>query len=291
MAKKQQGNSGDPPRQLARLRISRAEAREKLASQIKQGETLFAQTPEYSEEALEHFREKVHIWHQYSSTLLRTIFDNDQFYEEFSHFGGAISFGLPAIHEQWNEEKAELRTYLKRLRSIESRIPLIEEPPVSATHKQSSQVEMAPNNDVFIVHGHSEEVKQSVARLLENLNLHPIVLHEQTNQSRTIIEKFEDHSNVRFAVVLLTPDDVGNSKSNSTTLHDRARQNVILEMGYFLGKLGRKNVAMLYVPGVELPSDLQGLIYIEYSISGSWKFQLAREMKAVGIQVDLNMVI
>jgi predicted nucleotide-binding protein len=240
---------------------------------------------------LEHFREEVHIWHQYSATLLRTIFDNDQFYEEFSHYAGAISFGLPPIHEQWNEEKSELRSYVKRLRSIESRLPLIEEPTVSGPQKQHFSTEIAPNNDVFVVHGHSEEVKQSVARLLEKLQLRPIILHEQTNQNRTIIEKFEHYSNVRFAIILLTPDDVGSSKSNGAGMNARARQNVILEMEYFLGKLGRKNVAMLYVPGVELPSDLQGLLYIEYSNSDAWKFQLAKEMNAVGIRIDLNMIL
>src|ERR1035438_187355 len=119
---------------------------------------------------------------------------------------------------------------------------------------------------VFVVHGHDGEVKETVARFLEKIGLVPVILHEQPNEGRTIIEKFEVSSDdAGFAVVLLTPDDVGGPTSQSPTkLNPRARQNVILELGYFMGRLGRARVCALHRGGVELPSDFQGILYVEF---------------------------
>lgn len=122
----------------------------------------------------------------------------------------------------------------------------------------------AESRDVFLVHGHDNAVKESVARFLEKLDLRPIILHEQPNKGRTIIEKFEAHSDVGFAVVLLTPDDVGAVKAEADRVNPRARQNVILELGYFTGKLGRARVCALYTGEVEIPSDIHGVIYIRF---------------------------
>lgn len=140
---------------------------------------------------------------------------------------------------------------------------------------------------VFIVHGHEEAGKVEVARLLERLGLEPIILHEQANAGQTLIEKFEvNAAQASFAVILLTPDDVGGLRSGAA--HPRARQNVILEMGYFAGKLGRARVCPLYVEGVELPSDLLGIAYTKRDDGGAWKLALAKELKAAGFQIDFN---
>ena len=120
---------------------------------------------------------------------------------------------------------------------------------------EESQFESAEEeNSVFVVHGHDETVLQQVPRFLEKLEIHPIILFEKPSKGRTIIEKLESHSNVPFAIVLLTPDDLGKA-SKEKELKPRARQNVILELGFFLGKLTRYNVAVLYDESVELPSD------------------------------------
>lgn len=130
-----------------------------------------------------------------------------------------------------------------------------------------------------------------MARFLEKLGLKPIILHEQPNAGRTIIEKVERYSEVAFAVVLLTPDDVGGVAANPEPLNPRARQNVILELGYFLGKLGRAHVAALLKGDVERPSDYDGVVYIAMDSGGAWKLQLARELKTAGLNVDLNDAI
>jgi len=138
---------------------------------------------------------------------------------------------------------------------------------------------------VFLVHGHAEEPKQAVATFLRSLGLEVVILHEQANQGRTIIEKFEEHSAVGFAVVLLTPDDVGAPAGQPENSRRRARQNVILELGFFIAKLGRGRVCPIYVEGVELPSDYHGVLYLPYDESGAWRSKLVTELSAAGIEV------
>ena len=142
---------------------------------------------------------------------------------------------------------------------------------------------------VFVVHGHDGEAKETLARFLEKLGLAPVILHEQPSQGRTIIEKFEvSSSDVAFAVVLLTPDDLGCANSKGTELRPRARQNVILELGYFMGRLGRTRVCALHKGGIELPSDYQGVIYIELDSAGAWRAKLAQEFVGAKLPIDLQ---
>ncbi|MDB6023933.1 MAG: hypothetical protein JWM68_156 [Verrucomicrobiales bacterium] len=142
---------------------------------------------------------------------------------------------------------------------------------------------------VFIVHGHNDALKNTVARFVSKLDLDPVILHEQPNKGRTIIEKFIDNSDVGFAVVLLTPDDKGGSASNAPDSYKfRARQNVILELGFFLGSLGRERVAAIFDSSVEMPSDYSGVLFLPHDSNGSWQFALAKEMREAGLPVDLN---
>ena len=145
--------------------------------------------------------------------------------------------------------------------------------------------------DVFVVHGHDEIAKLEVARLLERLDLNPIILHEQPNEGRTIIEKFEFYSDVAYAIVILTPDDMGYLGGHANAVRPRARQNVVFELGYFVGRLGRRHVCALYKEGVEIPSDLHGVLYIPMESQGAWKLSIVKEMKQVGMEVDLNLVV
>ncbi len=147
------------------------------------------------------------------------------------------------------------------------------------------------NGEIFIVHGHDELAKENVARFISKLDLEPIILHEQPSGGKTIIEKLEAHILVDFAVVLLTPDDVGYPAGDEAQKKKRARQNVILELGLFLGVLGRKRVCALHKGDVEIPSDYQGVIFIPMDDAGAWKMLLAGEIKKAGINFDMNKVI
>ena len=140
------------------------------------------------------------------------------------------------------------------------------------------------NNKVFVVHGHDEALKEKVARLLEKQGLEAIILSEQANKGKTIIEKFEENSVVGAAICLFTGDDIGKEKSEAVE-KQRARQNVVYEAGYFMGKLGRERVIMLVDEGIELPSDLQGVVYTD---SESWKTEVLQELQSIGYAIDFN---
>ena len=189
--------------------------------------------------------------------------------------------------------------YITRLESaasvLKSMIDEIEEywedeqqaPPSFAAQED----EQMNTKEVFVIHGRDNEAKEIVARFLEKLGLEPVILNEQPDQGGTIIEKFEQHAQVGFAVALLTPDDVGSLQGEENTLNPRARQNVIFEFGYFIGRLGRKGVRALTKGDVEIPSDYSGVVYIPLDAAGGWKITLIRELKSVGFDVDANRAV
>ncbi|MFC1771056.1 TIR domain-containing protein [Candidatus Margulisiibacteriota bacterium] len=133
---------------------------------------------------------------------------------------------------------------------------------------------------VFIVHGHDEIAKLDAEKYITKLGLEPIILHRQASSGKTIIEKIEAYSNVGFAVILYTHCDNGTQKSSLNFL-PRARQNVVFEHGYLIGKLGRSRVAALVKGNVELPNDISGIIYITMDDQGQWQGELKKEMKNI----------
>ena len=163
---------------------------------------------------------------------------------------------------------------------------------MEAAAKPTSKNAQSPSKDIFIVHGRDEAAKQQVARFIQLLGLNPIILHEQPDKGRTIIEKFEEHSsNVMFAVVLLTPDDTGFSQEAPTDAKPRSRQNVVFELGFFIAKLGRDRVCALRKGEIETPTDYSGVLYKTMDNNGAWKLELAKEIKHAGIEVDLNKAV
>lgn len=144
---------------------------------------------------------------------------------------------------------------------------------------------------VFLVHGRNEAALHSVARFLSQVGLSPVVLREQPSRGRAIIEKFIHYSDVEFAVVLLTSDDVGALAQDAPgALRRRARQNVIMELGFFLGKLGRDRVCALHEPEVEVPSDYAGVVFVPLDSGGAWRIALGKELRAAGLEIDLNAI-
>ena len=145
---------------------------------------------------------------------------------------------------------------------------------------------------VFIVHGHDEATKEKVARFVEKLGLSVVILHEQSSQGMTLIEKLETYSDkAGYAIALFTPDDVGYPLGQEGNQQARARQNVVLEMGYFVGKIGRSKVCLLHKGALELPSDVLGVVYAAMDETSGWQLTLARELKAAGYQIDLNSLV
>lgn len=225
-------------------------------------------------------------WDEYNHELLSRMFNTLKYAEEYIGSDVSVSnFHInPSPATRLSTEIDELDKAKRRLQSILERLPLI----YKLSPQIAETVPPEPGNKVFIVHGHDATLKLEVARFIEKLQLEAIVLSEQANQGKTIIEKFEAHAEtVDFAVVLLTPDDVGGAKGGDTK--SRARQNVILELGYFIGKIGRQKVCALFKSGVELPSDILGVVYV--SADEDWRLPLAKEMKTAGLLVNLNLAV
>lgn len=157
--------------------------------------------------------------------------------------------------------------------------------------KPATKKTIMDKSKVFIVHGHDDLAKEEVARFIEKLNLSPIILHEQASSGKTIIEKIEEYSNVGFGVVLYTPCDLGSSKKDRENLKFRARQNVVFEHGYLMGKIGRNNVCALVKDEVETPNDISGVVYVPMDYHKAWQVAIAKEMRNSGYDIDMNLVI
>ena len=153
-----------------------------------------------------------------------------------------------------------------------------------------ADTDVVKNKKVFIVHGHDDELKESAARLVEKIGLEAVILHEQANEGLTIIQKLEKQADVGYAIILYTPCDEGRKKGSRNS-KPRARQNVVFEHGLFMGKLGARRVCALRKSEVEMPSDAQGILYIEVKDgSNEWKHEVAKELKNAGYDVDLNKI-
>lgn len=182
------------------------------------------------------------------------------------------------------EGKEKSRALLKQaVRDLEERIEY-SEPTAQPNPTNEPERQKPYSRKVFIVHGRDDGPREAVARFLERLGFQPIILHEQASRNMTVIEKVEKHSEVGFAVVLLTPDDEGNLKGEPP--QPRARQNVMLELGYFIGKLGRERVCAIQAGELEIPSDWRGVVVERYDASSGWKLKLAKELEAAGYEID-----
>jgi predicted nucleotide-binding protein len=233
-------------------------------------------------------------WDEYNEELLQQMFTSPKIAEEYRR-----SFGIVALtRERYLEEKIDslhqsIDDKIRRLTSVNERLELIPlAPGVGQAPPPSKGSPSVASGKVFVVRGHDEGTRESVARFIGNLGLTPIILHEQASQGRTVVEKLERHGDVGYAVILLTPDDVGGKMGTSPDdLLPRARQNVIMELGYFLGRLGRERVCALHRGELELPSDYMGVVYISFDSEGGWRLTLAKELKEAGFNVDMNRAL
>jgi predicted nucleotide-binding protein len=194
--------------------------------------------------------------------------------------------------ERAANERIVVNTKDKLIAHMDALIELLDLETATARNDQE-QSDYCAGRGVFLVHGRNERWLQQVARFVERFDLQVVVLRDEPNQGRTVIEKFEEVvNNIGFAIVLLTGDDRGGLKEDApNTYLPRSRQNVILELGFFLGRLRRSHVCALYEEGVEIPSDYSGVLFVKIDEPGSWRLLLAREMKAAGLPIDMNNVL
>ena len=285
-----------PEPQKPNLVVTRAEAESQIKKQLEKLENLLANCSD-----LDQAKTKLDQLAKYNKELLGRILDNDVIANEYDEHIRFEEFRIDSFGSSYFnynpgeplEEKfrQKVQVHIAELKSIVERLELIPELPRVPAVEESNKRKRASGSDIFIVHGHDEAAKEKVAGFIRALGLNPVILHEKPNKGRTVIEKFEDYANVGFAVVLLTPDDVGAAFSDKDNLCKRARQNVVFELGFFLGKLGRERVCALHKRDVEIFSDYSGVLFVPMDENDGWKLKLAKEIKAAGIPVDLNKAI
>ena len=227
--------------------------------------------------------------------LKRTFRNGSDDYRRYSlasDLSWPLYVGRRATRQQIVESLS--RHKLRAIALLQSAVESLEERIKEKAEKSSDddlpgRTEVRVSNKIFIVHGHNNEIREAVARFIQQAGFEPVILHEQANKGQTIIEKFEANADVGFAVVLLTPDDqiVEGGKPGAM----RSRQNVILELGYFIGRLGRHRVCALKSGEVDLPSDILGVVYTIFDPQGAWKTALAKEMEAAGHEIDWNKIM
>ena len=229
-------------------------------------------------------------WRRDTRVAIENIFGKNS--SQSTEFGHIIFRG----HSPSNLVRRDAYTHgLERAEAIlQSMIDEIEEYwPDGDQAQNPAQVpqiqKQANTNQVFIIHGRDTVTRDLIAGILRRLELEPVILQEQPDRSRTIIEKFEDYAQVGFAIALFTPDDFGGLEGDDP--QSRARQNVVFEFGYFIGKYGRERVRALVKGNIEIPTDYSGVTNILLDNSDGWKFHLARELKSAGFDVDANRLL
>jgi len=244
---------------------------------------------------IEYGNEQLDIVQKRADMMIRKLFGDNSHYIKLLN---SIHYS-PMMWSPGTSESVFIRSFNRGKQELLNLLNVIKEDvsldlKINKETKSSKNTKISNNTNVFIVHGHNEEIKQAVARTIEKLKLNPIILHEQANKGKTIIEKLTDNSEVLYTIVILSGDDIAYLKTDShENAKFRARQNVIFELGYFIGKLGRERVLALHqiIDDFEIPSDYSGVVFVPYDDNGKWKFDLVRELKAIGVDVDANKII
>ncbi len=282
-----------PPKPLLELVVSRDDAKARLQERIEKGLELKQRRVETREthEALSNDYNK---WDSFNSELLKRLFTTDEMAKEYDYWGAmAMSMREPSLGERIAAVYKDIDKKIHRIDSIIERLELI---PLGAAVQtapaQSSPTAQPRTKKVFVVHGRDEIAKTNLEVFLHEVGLEPVVLHRQADEGMTIIEKFEKYSDVGYAFILLTPDEVAYLASEEAkpdaerSKESRARPNVIFEFGYFVGKLGRSRVCCLYTGNVSLPSDVSGMIYKRYEKSiEEIAYSVIKDLKASGYAI------
>jgi predicted nucleotide-binding protein len=243
---------------------------------------------------IDDFQAKYYGWSEYTATLLQNSFETKgaMTLSPENEFGAPdidifdIRFGAPKSAEYVSSAiTAVLEKKLRILESIRGRLEIWAEAPAPVDRNISGDA-------IFLVHGHDHASREYVRGFLGRCTSREvIVLDEKVGSGADILGKLLTHAQgAAYAIVLLTGDDEGRVVG-SDELQRRARQNVILELGLFIGLLGRNKVMALHEPGVEIPSDYLGVTYVPLDPNKAWRMGLVSELKAAGIEASLDSTL
>lgn len=269
---------------------SKATFKEELRERLTIGEELL-KTVIQTMDDFESLKSEYSSWHDYNLELLKQSFSEPfneyrKNYDNIGQWSGLMLGGSKSNAEKVKDFIKLLNAKVDNLKKLFQKTDLLKSSKIEPAIHQEIEFD---KSKVFIVHGHDDLAKEETARFIEKLGFSPIILHEQASSGLTIIEKIESYTNVGFGVVLYTPCDIGAKNGDESDLKLRARQNVVFEHGYLIGKIGRKNVTALVKGTIETPNDISGVVYI--SMSNDWKFALAKELKSSGFPVDMNNAV
>lgn len=271
--------------------ISKQQGIKLLSEQIEEGKKLISRNRLSSDERTN--------WDTTTKDYLEKTFGkNTDKIKDFFNFSriGFIDFNVTDS----DIERERIETMKTKISRLENLIKILKKDIELEEENQQSLISNSDNEitenktldktKVFIVHGHNNEIKQSIARFIEKLGFEAIILHEKTSAGKTIIEKLEHYSNVGFGIVIYSADDLG-KKKDEQDLKSRARQNVVFEHGYLIGKLGRENVcAIVEDSNIEIFADINGIVYITFDKNEGWKLKIGKELKNIGYSIDYNKI-
>lgn len=285
-----------------KLVVSREDARAQLSSRLDKGRELRQRSPSDSP-SFEVLKNDYKKWDAFNTQLLKTIATNGDLADEYGSWVGVLVVGRgePSLGQKISELYGDIDKKVHRIDSIIERLEII---PLNQSLSGGATLRAPPgsggsagssvrNNKVFIVHGHDEIAKTNLEVFLREIGLDPVVLHREADEGLTIIEKFEKHSDVGYAFILLTPDEIAylageaakDDKDRQKQM--RARPNVIFEFGFFVGKLGRSRVCCLHTGNVTLPSDVNGIVYKPYLHKiDEVALSVIRDLKAAGYSIS-----
>jgi len=296
LATRKKSTTKPEPKLPAELLISRDEAKSKLQERIQKGLEI-KQAQINSRDALDVAKNEYSKWNSFNTELLKRIFTTEDLSDEYSRGIGIafIAMREPSLGEKIADLYKKIDQEIHRIDSIIGRLELI---PLSGAVSSSETTTEEPTRTptrtkkVFVVHGHDEIAKTNLEVFLHEIGLEPVVLHRQADEGLTIIEKFEKHSDVGYAFILLTPDEIAYIKADEGKSDDerkkefRARPNVIFEFGYFVGKLGRSRVCCLYTGDVSLPSNVSGMIYKKFTTNiDEVAYSIIKDLKESGYTI------
>ena len=281
-----------------RLLISASQLRNRLDEAITQGSNLLEGG---GQEDLAVLSAGYQTWDRRNQLILDSSFDVKGFFTsgpktDYLDFRG-LKYGVGldmAESVTVDGVREDISTKMRRLSELKDNLALYAlEPEIQAEGASAAETPNSKPSTVFVIHGRADTPRLEVQNLLLRATSHPpVVLMEQPNQGGTIIEKLEEHlgTTAGFAVVIITGDDEGRLV-NTPELQPRARQNVILELGYAMGRIGRRNVTILYEENVELPSDISGVAYYHLDSHGGWQRRLLGDLKAAGFDVNAEALL
>ncbi len=273
------------------LILSKTDFNNALDERIVSGEELY-QRPVQTQQELAKNKEDFYNWTDYISEYLKQSFnkENNEYRKSFND-AGSFSFmilgGRTTPAEEFKEFKDKINSKVSNLKKLRAKTDLLKTSIVENPVPKVDLVQL-DKSQVFIVHGHDETAKTKTARFIEKLGLKSIILHEQASGSKTVIEKIEAYSNVGFGIILYTPCDIGAKNEENPNLKNRARQNVVFEHGFLIGKIGRENVCALVKGEIETPNDISGVVYVKMDDEEAWHLKIARELRNSGYEIDMN---